>query len=769
MDDKQRRRAIEVITSKCAAILSAAPLDSNELAQRLHDESVFAPWIDLEPELPELDLRTETGRANFVDDVLYDRAPFMYSHDDLKWYDGLSVLEGRMLTHRLTQREVEGDFIIVDDALAFLDYGIEGDRADFGDLTVEVALDRATATDCWQGPDGWLSEFTADSLCLITRGASSFALTAIDDDELGDASLERTLIHRWLDDLEPGFSYEAWLLAYDTFLRDAGAFTSPVPPFPELMTEAGFEYRGGSYGKAGDDWRPSFVPAVSGDRTGNLAELFSLDVCCELELDQVIAAYSTYVEQPDDHDLDFIEIAGSLAHTVVAEAFEYWVGDLDQGGRYFAFLDNVADCQRPTSAAGHYLIGRHQVIQQGNTLDGVESYKRAVQSDPGYGLAQFALAEIEFYEGSFDASLRRLRSAGFDADEASSMTPTPEAPRYEAGRNEPCPCGSGRKFKACHNGKSNTSDLPVRARLNAKVQRFTATEEQVERVRPTLKLIFGDGPLGPAQMPYLEFALALALHEGGLRVDFLQRYGVLLETDEFELAKRQSETVRDLYEVVSVDPGESIELRSVRSGEVSNITERMGSRDARPGQYLLGRLVDGSPEGLGEPGRTQVFDADPLAVEMASRDVVLEALDEADPVVTMTKLAIWYGSMLMGPRVALSEAMVDHLGAGEAAELLDTLEQLERGEITTADLDIDEAYVPPELGSPEAQALERVILEHEAAWITEQIPALAHMTPVDAAADPTRREDLIRLLDTFPQSDTPFEMSAIRLRRMLNL
>jgi len=30
------------------------------------------------------------------------------------------------------------------------------------------------------------------------------------------------------------------------------------------------------------------------------------------------------------------------------------------------------------------------------------------------------------------------------------MAPTPEAPRKKVGRNEPCPCGSGKKYKKCH-------------------------------------------------------------------------------------------------------------------------------------------------------------------------------------------------------------------------------------------------------------------------------------------------------------------------------
>ncbi len=39
----------------------------------------------------------------------------------------------------------------------------------------------------------------------------------------------------------------------------------------------------------------------------------------------------------------------------------------------------------------------------------------------------------------------------------------------------------------------------------------------------------------------------------------------------------------------------------------------------------------------------------------------------------------------------------------------------------------------------------------EQRWIRESVPALGGATPLEAAADPTRREDLERLLASFPE------------------
>jgi SEC-C motif len=67
-------------------------------------------------------------------------------------------------------------------------------------------------------------------------------------------------------------------------------------------------------------------------------------------------------------------------------------------------------------------------------------------------------------------------------------------------------------------------------------------------------------------------------------------------------------------------------------------------------------------------------------------------------------------------------------------------------------------------------ALDEMVREYESAWLDEPIPALANHTPRHCADDPTRRPDLIRLLDSFPQdSDRPGAMSATRLRAALGL
>ena len=80
-----------------------------------------------------------------------------------------------------------------------------------------------------------------------------------------------------------------------------------------------------------------------------------------------------------------------------------------------------------------------------------------------------------------------------------------------------------------------------------------------------------------------------------------------------------------------------------------------------------------------------------------------------------------------------------------------------------ATLDPDEPAV--------AAALAEFVRAQEQAWLDEPVPALAGATPREAAADPTRRPDLLRLLDTYdaPTSAGVVGMDPSRLRSALGV
>jgi hypothetical protein len=140
---------------------------------------------------------------------------------------------------------------------------------------------------------------------------------------------------------------------------------------------------------------------------------------------------------------------------------------------------------------------------------------------------------------------------------------------------------------------------------------------------------------------------------------------------------------------------------------------------------------------------TLVLEGDTLRVETNSEkrmDRVLAMLARLDPAM----------NVLDDSRRPLRDAR-------EAAELAKQMP------ITGEDaLDPDD----PEL----AAFLEQFVRDYETKWLDEPIPALEGHTPRQAADDPTRRADLIKLLDTFPAGEAgSVGMDADWLRAALGL
>jgi len=54
-------------------------------------------------------------------------------------------------------------------------------------------------------------------------------------------------------------------------------------------------------------------------------------------------------------------------------------------------------------------------------------------------------------------------------------------------------------------------------------------------------------------------------------------------------------------------------------------------------------------------------------------------------------------------------------------------------------------------------------------WLDEAVPALAGLTPRQAADDPTRRSELERLLDTYPEPEPDSPLIALRPDRLRTL
>lgn len=223
-------------------------------------------------------------------------------------------------------------------------------------------------------------------------------------------------------------------------------------------------------------------------------------------------------------------------------------------------------------------------------------------ADPGHREALEAAATEAGDRGDAVAARDLLRRAGVGAgdDELATYMRFAQPPSGGPSRNAPCPCGSGRKYKMCCGARIG-HPLPERASwLLAKARHFTVQPPQraelldwAERFHVGQDATYGRLVQAAKTVPLITDA---ALFDGGLLERYLQVRGSLLPADELELATHWLGSRRTASEVVSTRPGAGITLRDLHSEQTTEVRERTASRQLRPGDLLLTRIL---PTGAG--------------------------------------------------------------------------------------------------------------------------------------------------------------------------
>lgn len=195
-----------------------------------------------------------------------------------------------------------------------------------------------------------------------------------------------------------------------------------------------------------------------------------------------------------------------------------------------------------------------------------------------------------------------------------------------AGRNEPCPCGSGKKFKHCHGGRAREPVAPDDAawrRVRLAVEGYPpmllrfirgvygpdAIDEAWDdfMLWPTERVRFEpDTPQIELFMPWFFHSWAPdpagtavedeSLHDRSPTSVLLERRGTRLEP----VLRRYLEACVDarfsFHEVLRSDPGRGLRTRDFFTGAEHDVLERSASESLQGGDTLFGQLV--STEGI---------------------------------------------------------------------------------------------------------------------------------------------------------------------------
>ncbi|WP_228530954.1 MULTISPECIES: SEC-C domain-containing protein [Myxococcaceae] len=219
---------------------------------------------------------------------------------------------------------------------------------------------------------------------------------------------------------------------------------------------------------------------------------------------------------------------------------------------------------------------------------------------------------------------------------ATATSPGPRAAEAVAaaawgtvGRNEPCPCGSGQKFKRCHGGANAraaaSSAAPGRSRWHAvdealteKLSAWGAKRFTRETVKGPMHELYGEHPAHPEL--FLPWSLFECPVEGKpVAKHYLEERGASLSADERVWLEAQLAARSSAHEVLEVRPGEGMDLVDLLTGTRATVHEVSASRVLVPRDVVVGRVTS-------VPGEQVVAGMHPELLPPAEADAVLEQL-----------------------------------------------------------------------------------------------------------------------------------------------
>ncbi len=199
--------------------------------------------------------------------------------------------------------------------------------------------------------------------------------------------------------------------------------------------------------------------------------------------------------------------------------------------------------------------------------------------------AQYAAARGDY--ATADRYLRR-------AEQPSPLRPglseaiAASDPASQVGRNSPCPCGSGRKFKVC----CLRDALPARS---ARAQLVYALLGTYAERAPGLEMITPLIERTENAEQHAMFLLDLALFQGGLVERFLAARGQWLLPDERELIEDWRRIPVTLYEAMDVQRDRGVTLRALPDGAPIELIDTLFSQSVQRLELYCGRVLhDGS-------------------------------------------------------------------------------------------------------------------------------------------------------------------------------
>lgn len=299
-------------------------------------------------------------------------------------------------------------------------------------------------------------------------------------------------------------------------------------------------------------------------------------------------------------------LAVALDDPEVAEAAWTRWSDQDLLGGGLESLVARLDVDAGPGAA--WLHARHHAWF-GRTDDAIATLEAARES--GHHLVLCELAAIESDRGNPVAARDLLRDAGvnvdidldtefdpltadqgFGAELAEEIAPFAAIrPKPMAGRNDRCPCGSGKKYKQCHLGNELHAIEDRAGWLYVKLMRFTGVNSSNFPAVIGDDIVDGVVDEGLRSMVHESYLpIDLALFEGGVAQWFLDAKRSLLPADEAAMAQAWIDASRSVYEVERSRVG-TMDVIDLATRERMTVVDTVPDEPLEKGWKIIGRLV----------------------------------------------------------------------------------------------------------------------------------------------------------------------------------
>ncbi len=642
-------------TRNLAGILAEeGPLHKEEIAQRLRAVGVADP---------------EAGLREILDEVNRPVTQLV----DGRWVWLPTLLAGRVFTHRLSADEVAHDLLTVTPDLgaitALCDHDpyrqlVDGSPVqtvltEYDDELLERRGIPAEVVD----PIGALllapgvlaglgvAEGELVAVRLTESGLLVERVTALADSDVG-ARLAATM-----DADEPVyFDAAVWTVCTE----DPAAFTEPLPPLSEIVDDYGLARQGEWLAPAGFDL-PRWLFEFGCDMLAKRHDLdsddaFTLYVLVKLydqmssiidaagaqeAIEDALTADDEGATEPAVDGLDDVvgELGAQLVDPLMAQLLvDETIGAGRAGASALGLFADMMEPRVPRGARVAFRWLRAVALERIGDIEAAERELLAAESmDPDWPLPLLDLARFASDRGDVERGLALLHRA--DAEPEDPLRELLERyraePRNDLGRNEPCWCGSGRKYKKCHLGREA---LPLEERaswLYAKAVQHALLcgwddllfQAAYERCRHA-----DDDPDALTDALGDPLVLDAVLFEGGAFEEFLEIRGSLLPDDERLLAEQWLLTERSVFEVERVQPGHGVAVRDLRTGDTHEVRERAASRELRAGQLICAHVLPA--------GDTMKFFGGVEPVAQGERDPLIDLLDtEPDAVELVAQLS----------------------------------------------------------------------------------------------------------------------------------